>query len=77
MESELLGQIVDLGGTVTTVGMFLWYLMHKNGKAEKAMEGITKALQTVHVSQERQTRVLIQVAKKHKLDKDADVLIEG
>ena len=75
MDSELLKQMVDLGGTVAVVGMFIWYLMHRNGKHDAAMKENTNTLKALNTSQEVHTRVLINVARKHGLDGDADDLM--
>jgi len=53
--------LAQLGGTVTTVALFIWYLMHKNSKAEKAQNQVADALNRVHDAQERHTKVLIRI----------------
>lgn len=65
MEPEMIKNFVDLGVT----GAFLIYLWNRNGKQEKAMGKVADGLN-------RNTRVLIKVAQKHKLLDEADQLIE-
>lgn len=77
MEALLTPDIFQLGGQVVTTGMFLWYLMHRNGKAERAMGGIYRGLEKLNESQERHTRVLISVSKAHGLEGDADELMRS
>jgi hypothetical protein len=72
MEPELTKQFMDLGVT----GAFLIYLYIKNGRAEKIQIKLAEALDKVNASQDRNTKVLIKVAQKHKLLDDADDLIE-
>lgn len=76
-ESDFISQLFDLGGTVTTTGMFIWYLIHRNGKHDKAMTKLFDGLGALHKAQETHTRVLINVAKTHKLDGDADNLLDS
>lgn len=78
MDSTIFSEgLFQLGGTVVTTGMFLWYLMHRNGKAERAMGKLFNGLEKLNESQERHTRVLINVAKSHKLSGDADDLMRS
>jgi hypothetical protein len=72
MEPEFYKQFMDLGVT----GAFLVYLYIKNGRAEKVQMKVADALDKVNASQDRNTKVLIKVAQKHKLLDDADGLIE-
>ena len=69
MELETLKVVAQLGGTVAVVFAFLWYLRDRNGKLEKALTKLSE-------SQDRNTKVLIKVAIKHKLIKDVDELIK-
>lgn len=71
MEPEIFKQFIDLGVT----GAFLIYLYIKNGRAEKVQVKVAEALDRVNASQDRNTKVLIKVAQKHKLLDDADDLI--
>lgn len=64
-------QFIDLGVT----GAFLIYLYIKNGRAEKVQVKVAEALDRVNASQDRNTKVLIKVAQKHKLLDEADDLI--
>lgn len=70
-------ELAQLGGTVATVGMFLWYLMQRNAKQERAMKDVTDRLEKVHQAQETHTRVLMKVADEHGLDGDADNLMKN
>lgn len=70
MEAEVFKQFIDLGVT----GAFLIYLYIKNGRAEKVQMKVAEALDRVNHSQDRNTKVLIKVATKHKLLDDADEL---
>lgn len=72
-----LDALVQLGGTVVTVAIFIWYLRDKNGKQERAMDRITASLDNINTSQQTHTRVLMRVAKNHGLDEDADSLMVG
>lgn len=72
MEPEIFKQFIDLGVT----GAFLVYLYIKNGRAEKVQMKVAEALDKVHAGQDRNTRVLIKVAQKHKLLDEADELIQ-
>lgn len=72
MEESLIKAFLELG----TTGAFLVYLYIRNGKHEKALQGVTDTLNKVNDSQERNTKVLIKVAQKHKLLDEADDLIE-
>lgn len=56
---------LDFGVT----GAFLVYLYMRNGKQEKAMNKIADEMN-------RNTKVLIKVAQKHKLINEADSLID-
>ena len=76
METELIKSVVDLGGTVTVVGAFLWYLRDRNGRQEKAMHEVAVAQNKTTDVLDRNTRVLIKVAQKHNLLNDVDELIE-
>lgn len=64
MEPEFFKSAMDLGVT----GIFLMYLYYRNGKQERAMTKVADGLN-------RNTKVLIKVAQKHKLLDDADDLI--
>lgn len=61
--------LAQLGGTVVTVAMFLWYMQSRNGKQENVLDNIHKA-------QEQHTRVLLKVAENHGLDREVNKLIE-
>jgi hypothetical protein len=83
MEGEFWTKIIELGGTVAVVGMFIWYLTYRNGKGERAMNSlaqtqdkVNESLNKLHDSQERHTRVLINVARSHNLEGDANNLME-
>ena len=69
MDTEIIKSLIDLGGTVTVVFAFLWYLRDRNGRQEKALSEISKSLQ-------KNTMILIKVAQKHKLIKEIDELIQ-
>ncbi len=77
MEWESILKIAELGATVTTVALFIWYLYQKNGKHERAMQGVADALSKLHRSQEVHTRVLMRVARQHGHNNDADDLMGG
>ena len=68
MEAETLKAISQLGGTVAVVFAFLWYLNIRNGKLEKSLNKMADAM-------EKNTKVLIKVATKHKLIKEIDELL--
>ena len=76
MELELIGRIIDLGGTVAVVGIFIWYLYNRNGKQERAMDKVADHLDTIGKNQARHTKVLIRVANNHGLKDDADDLMK-
>lgn len=65
MEESIIKPFLELG----TTGAFLVYLYIKNGRQEKFNGKVVEAL-------DRNTKVLIKVAQKHKLMDDAEVLIE-
>lgn len=69
MSAETFQQFLDLGGTVAVVVAFIWYMRDRNGKQERAMHRMSEAV-------EKNTKVLIKVAVKHKLIKEVDELIE-
>jgi hypothetical protein len=69
--------IAQLGGTVTTVALFIWYLYQKNGKSERAMNKVFENLDRLSKAQERHTRVLINVSKAQGLEGDSDDLINS
>lgn len=71
MQPELFQPFLDLGVT----GAFLFYLYIKNGRAEKVQMKVAEALEKVNAGQDRNTKVLIKVAQKHKLLDEADDLI--
>lgn len=64
MEPEFFKSAMDLGVT----GAFLIYLYYRNGKQEKAMTKMADGLN-------RNTKVLIKVAQKHKLLDEVEELI--
>ncbi len=64
MEIDLLKNFLDLGVT----GAFLIYLYIRNGRQEKATSKMADALN-------RNTKVLIKVAQKHRLLDEAEELI--
>lgn len=68
MDSETLKSVIDLGGTVAVVGAFLWYLRDRNGRHERAMTKLSDSV-------DKNTKVLIKVAIKHKLIKEVNELI--
>lgn len=72
MEELLVKGFLELG----TTGAFLVYLYIRNGKHDTAMNKIADTLKEVNESQERNTKVLIKVAIKHKFFDEADDLIE-
>lgn len=65
MEESILKSFMELG----TTGAFLVYLYIRNGKQEKAMGKISETM-------DRNTKVLIKVATKHRLLDEAEELIE-
>ena len=69
MELETLKVVAQLGGTVAVVFAFLWYLRDRNGKLEKSLNRMAEAM-------DKNTKVLIKVAVKHKLIKEVDELIK-
>ena len=75
MESTFLQSAGEFGGTVFIVVAFIWYLRDRNGKQERAMGKVSDALDRVAQGQEKNTKVLIKVAMKHKLLDEADELI--
>lgn len=77
MTPETINTVAQLGGTVFVVCVFVAYLMHKNGKSEKAMGRVTDTLEALAKNQERHTRVLINVSKAHGLKGDSDELISS
>ena len=77
MDFDALSKLAELGGTVGTVALFIWYLYQRNGKQEKAMQRVAESLDKLHRSQEVHTRVLIRVARNHGNNGDADDLTEG
>lgn len=70
-------EIAQLGGTVTTTAIFIWYLRDKNGKSERAQKGIVDAMDRVSRHQEVHTRVLMRIAQQHGLNSDSDNLMTG
>jgi len=74
MDGETIQAVAQLGGTVFTVALFIWYLMHKNGKHERAWKEVSDGLNHFRKAQEKHTRVLINVSKAHGLIGDADDL---
>ena len=75
MDAELASRIIELGGTVVVVFGFLWYLRYRNNKQEKAMGRVVDALDTLHSSQERHTKILMRVADNHGMKSEVDDLI--
>lgn len=71
MEDTFIKSVMELG----TTGAFLTYLYIRNGKQEKASAKVAEALAKVSDSQDRNTKVLIKVAMKHRLLDEADDLI--
>ena len=69
MELETLKVVAQLGGTVAVVFAFLWYLRDRNGKLEKTLTKLAESM-------DKNTKVLIKVAVKHKLIKEVDELIK-
>lgn len=69
-------QFAQLGGTVMTVALFIWYLINRNSKQERAMKGVTDALDNLHTAQETHTKVLMKVAGTHGLEEQVDKLID-
>jgi CHASE3 domain sensor protein len=76
-DAETIRIIAQLGGTVFVVCVFVGYLVHKNGKSEKAMQRVADSLKTVNDAQEVHTRVLMRIAQQHGLSGDADDLMTG
>lgn len=72
---EVLSNFSELGGVVVVVGMFLWYLIQRNGKSERALKEVTDSLTNVQKAQETHTKVLMRVAQNHNLPSEADDLM--
>lgn len=68
MTAETITALSQLGGTIVTVIIFIWYMKDKNGKTEQVLKDIHKA-------QEKHSKILMHVAKNHGLDSDVDELI--
>lgn len=77
MDGSSIETVAQLGGTVFTVCVFVWYLYQKNGKSERAMKSVTDSLERIHQSQEQHTRVLMRVAEQHGNHRDADELMSS
>lgn len=77
MEAPFIENIVQLGGTVTTTALFIWYLTNKNGKHERALKGVTDTLAAINASQEKHTRVLMNVSRTHGLRGDSEDLMKS
>lgn len=73
MLDETIKQFIDLGVT----GAFLIYLYVRNGRAEAVLDRINNSMEKNSESIERNTKVLIKVAQKHKLMDEADELMVG
>jgi len=71
VEETLVKAFLELG----TTGAFLVYLFVRNGKHDKSLSRIADTLDKVNESQERNTKVLLKIAMKHKLFHEADELI--
>lgn len=74
MEIEAIAQ---LGGTVFTTALFIWYLRDKNGKSERAMKGVTDNLANIASHQETHTRVLMVITRQHGLNDESEELMTG
>lgn len=75
MELETLKVVAQLGGTVAVVFAFLWYLRDRNGKLEKTLNKMAESMAHTTDAVNKNTKVLIKVAQKHKLIKEVDELI--
>ena len=69
IDQAIIPSIIGLGPTAFVSISFLYYLYLRNGREEKAMAKLNESI-------ERNTRVLIKVALKHKLIDEAEELIE-
>lgn len=71
MDPEIIKTVAELGPT----GAFLIYLYIRNGRAERVLDRINDSLENNNKELNRNTKVLIEVAQKHKLLEKADSLI--
>lgn len=60
---ELLPTLTNLGGTVVTVVLFLWYLTKKDAQTNKALSENTRALSELNTNLALQGEVLKNVCK--------------
>jgi hypothetical protein len=70
-------ELAQLGGTVFTTALFIWYLRDKNGKSERAMKGVTDNLEKMATHQETHTRVLMRITQQHGLNDESNELMTG
>lgn len=77
MEWQALHKLAEIGPQVAIVAIFIWYIWQRNGKQERAMQRVADSLYNLERSQQVHTRVLINVARKHGNNTDADNLMEG
>lgn len=69
---DIIKAFTDLGVT----GAFLLYLYIRNGRQEKSIAKVFSVLDKNNNSLDRNTKILIKVAMKHKLLEEADELIK-